>query len=66
MAHSVESQYQSRTAVLRGLLDSLERLAVKPYPSSVEEVLFSLDKAERMYDEMAAAHKDYLPERLLS
>ncbi|MBN8640129.1 MAG: glycoside hydrolase [Anaerolineae bacterium] len=29
-------------------------------------LVLSLEKAEKMYDEMAAAHKDYLPERLLN
>ena len=28
-------------------------------------LVFSLYKAEAIYDEMAAAHKQYLPERLL-
>jgi 6-phospho-beta-glucosidase len=39
-------------------LDALRALASHP-------LVFSLDKAERIYDEMAAAHREYLPDRLL-
>ncbi len=38
--------------------DGIRALASNP-------LCFSLSKAETIYDEMAAAHKDYLPERLL-
>jgi 6-phospho-beta-glucosidase len=38
--------------------DAIRALASNP-------LCFSLDKAEAIYDEMAAAHRDYLPERLL-
>lgn len=37
---------------------AIQALASHPF-------VHSLDKAERIYDEMAAAHRDYLPERLL-
>ena len=39
-------------------IDAVRALASHP-------LVFSLDKAEAIYDEMAAAHKAYLPERLL-
>jgi 6-phospho-beta-glucosidase len=39
--------------------DAIRALASNP-------LVFSLHTAELIYDEMAAAHKDYLPERLLS
>jgi 6-phospho-beta-glucosidase len=29
-------------------------------------LVLSLDKAETIYDELAAAHREYLPERLLA
>lgn len=38
--------------------DAIRALASNP-------LVFSLHKAEAIYDEMAAAHRDYLPERLL-
>lgn len=40
-------------------IDGIRALASNP-------LVMSLEKAERIYDEMAAAHKAYLPERLLS
>jgi 6-phospho-beta-glucosidase len=40
-------------------VDAIRALACNP-------LVLSLEKAEALYDEMAAAHKDYLPERLLS
>lgn len=40
-------------------IDGIRALASNP-------LVLSLEKAEAIYDEMAAAHKDYLPERLLS
>jgi 6-phospho-beta-glucosidase len=39
-------------------LDAIRALASHP-------LVFSLHKAEAIYDEMAAAHRNYLPERLL-
>ena len=39
--------------------DAIRALASHP-------LVFSLNKAEAIYDELAAVHKDYLPERLLS
>jgi 6-phospho-beta-glucosidase len=39
-------------------VDALRALASHP-------LVFSLPKAETIYDEMAAAHRDYLPKRLL-
>ena len=39
-------------------LDGLRALAMHPF-------VRSLDVAERVYDELAAAHREYLPERLL-
>jgi len=56
------SEYQALTAEAAWCgrrIDAIRALASNP-------LVLSLDKAERMYDEMAAAHKDYLPERLLS
>jgi 6-phospho-beta-glucosidase len=38
--------------------DAIRALASNP-------LVFSLNKAEKIYDELAAAHKQYLPERLL-
>ena len=38
--------------------DAIRALASHP-------LVFSLHKAEAIYDEMAAAHRQYLPERLL-
>ena len=38
--------------------DAIRALASNP-------LVFSLPKAEAIYDEMAAAHHDYLPQRLL-
>jgi 6-phospho-beta-glucosidase len=38
--------------------DAIRALASNP-------LVFSLHKAEAIYDEMAAAHRQYLPERLL-
>lgn len=40
-------------------IDAVRALASNP-------LVMSLTKAEAIYDEMAAAHRDYLPERLLS
>jgi 6-phospho-beta-glucosidase len=40
-------------------IDAIRALASNP-------LVLSLEKAEVLYDEMAAALKDYLPERLLS
>ena len=40
-------------------IDAIRALAANP-------LVMSLEKAEKLYDEMAAALKDYLPERLLS
>ena len=40
-------------------IDAIRALAANP-------LVMSLAKAEVIYDEMCAAHKDYLPERLLS
>ena len=39
--------------------DAIRALASHPW-------LVNLHQAERLYDEMAAAHRDYLPERLLA
>lgn len=39
-------------------IDGIRALASHP-------LVFSIDRAERLYDEMAAAHRAYLPERLL-
>ena len=39
-------------------IDAMRALASNP-------LVFSLHKAEAIYDEMAAAHRDYLPQRLL-
>jgi 6-phospho-beta-glucosidase len=39
-------------------IDAIRALASHPFISS-------LHKAEAMYDEMSAAHRQYLPERLL-
>jgi 6-phospho-beta-glucosidase len=40
-------------------IDAIRALAANP-------LVMSLEKAETLFDEMAAAHRDYLPERLLS
>jgi len=64
LAHNVESQFQTPTDALRGLLDSLERLAVKPNPSSVEELLVSLDKAEAELDILEESGIDVRSERV--
>jgi len=40
-------------------IDAIRALASHP-------LVFSIVKAEKIYDELAAVHKDYLPERLLS
>lgn len=56
------SEYQSLTAeaAWRGRrVDAIRALASNP-------LVLSLDKAERLYDEMSAALREYLPERLLS
>jgi 6-phospho-beta-glucosidase len=54
-------EYQALTAeaAWRGTRkDAIRALACNP-------LVFSPSKAEALYDEMAAAHRDYLPERLL-
>jgi 6-phospho-beta-glucosidase len=54
-------EYQSLTAEAAwsgSRLDAIRALASHP-------LLFSLDKAEQLYDEMAHALKDYLPDRLM-
>ncbi|MFC1464603.1 MAG: glycoside hydrolase [Candidatus Brachytrichaceae bacterium NZ_4S206] len=55
------SEYQSLTAQAAwsgGKRDAVRALASNP-------LVFSLHKAQAIYDEMAAAHAQYLPERLL-
>lgn len=64
LAHNVVSQYQTPTDALRGLLESIERLAVKPNPSSVEELLVSLDKAEAELDVLEMGGVDVRSERV--
>ena len=54
-------EYQALAAVAAWSgkrIDAIRALASHP-------LVFSLYKAEAIYDEMAAAHKQYLPERLL-
>lgn len=56
------SEYQYLTAEVAWSgrrVDAIRALASNP-------LVVSLDKAEALYDEMAAAHKAYLPDRLLS
>jgi 6-phospho-beta-glucosidase len=40
-------------------IDGVRALAANP-------LVLSLDKAETIYDELADAHREYLPERLLA
>ncbi|MBE2268760.1 MAG: glycoside hydrolase, partial [Anaerolinea sp.] len=55
-----EYQYLTAQAAWCGRRkDGIRALASNP-------LVVSLDKAEALYDEMAAAHRAYLPERLLS
>ena len=55
-----EYQYLTAEAAWCGRrADAIQALVSHP-------LVLSLEKAEKMYDEMAAAHQDYLPERLLS
>lgn len=55
-----EYQYLAAEAAWCGRrVDAIRALASNP-------LVLSLDKAEALYDAMAAAHRDYLPERLLS
>jgi 6-phospho-beta-glucosidase len=55
-----EYQYLAAEAGWHGRrVDGIRALASHP-------LVLSLDKAEKLYDEMAAAHRAYLPERLLS
>jgi len=54
-------EYQALTAEAAwsgNRIDAIRALASHP-------LVFSLHKAEAIYDEMAAAHREYLPERLL-
>jgi 6-phospho-beta-glucosidase len=54
-------EYQALTAEAAwsgNRIDAIRALASHP-------LVFSLHKAEAIYDEMAAAHRQYLPERLL-
>lgn len=54
-------EYQALAA--KAAWDGTRREAIQALASN--PLCFSLDIAEALYDEMAAAHKDYLPERLL-
>jgi 6-phospho-beta-glucosidase len=55
-----EYQYLAAEAAWHGRrVDGIRALASHP-------LVLSLDTAEKLYDEMAAAHRAYLPERLLS
>lgn len=64
MAHSVPSQYQTPADSFRALLDTLERLVVKPNPDSVEELLVTLDKAEAELDILEESGIDVRSERV--
>lgn len=55
-------EYQALTA--QAAWNGTKRDAVRALASN--PLVFSLAKAQTLYDEMAAAHKAYLPERLLS
>jgi 6-phospho-beta-glucosidase len=55
------SEYQSLTA--QAAWNGTKRDAVRALASN--PLVFSLNKAQAIYDEMAAAHASYLPERLL-
>ncbi len=55
-----EYQYLAAEAAWHGRrIDGIRALAAHP-------LVVSLDKAEALYDALAAAHRDYLPERLLT
>jgi 6-phospho-beta-glucosidase len=55
-----EYQFAAAQAAWSGTrVDGLRALAMHPF-------VRSLDVAEQLYDELAAAHRDYLPERLLA
>jgi 6-phospho-beta-glucosidase len=54
-------EYQALTA--EAAWSGTRREAIQALASN--PLCFSLSKAEAIYDEMAAAHKDYLPERLM-
>jgi 6-phospho-beta-glucosidase len=54
-------EYQALAA--RAAWDGTRREAIQALASN--PLCFSLDTSETLYDEMAAAHRDYLPERLL-
>ena len=56
------AEYQALTAEAAWMgtrRDGIRALASNP-------LVLSLTKAEAIYDEMAAAHRDYLPDRLLA
>lgn len=64
MAHFIPAQYSTPADALRSLLDTLERLAVKPTSDSVEELLVTLDKAEAELDLLEENGVDVRSERV--
>lgn len=64
MAHSVDSTPQNAAAALRTGLDLLERRAVKPDATYVEDFLLQLDDLDRRFDALEAEGMDLRPERV--